>query len=222
MPRSKRTRTARPRRGRKLNKRQIDQVKRVVAVRQELKYLNVTQSGFALSTTPTIHHVSAISQGTTDNQRDGDRLMLRKIYFRYNVIGGDTYNYLRIMVFQWKAENIAAPIASDILLIGSSGVPDFTSQYNHDKRSLYKVMYDKVLITIGDGSQTALSTYPYASNYSQYHKKTLIVPNKQLQYVGASATQGQNQIYVMTLSDSGLPAPHPAMSYTMKILFTDS
>lgn len=148
--------------------------------------------------------------------------MLRKIYFRYNIIGADTYNFIRVIVFQWKPENNFAPIAGDVLLDGSSATIDFTSQYNHDKRSLYKIMYDKVHRTVGDGSQTSLTNYPYTTDYTHYVKKTLIVPNKQLQYNGASSTSGQNQIYILTVSDSSVSLPHPQMSYTMKVLFTDS
>lgn len=221
MPRTRRTRVNRTA-GRKLNKRQLRQVKRVIAVRQELKYLNVTQSGIGISNTPSVVLVSGISQGVTDSERDGDRVMLRKIYLRWNATGGDTYNFLRFIVFQWKPDNSVGPTATDILLNGSSGFVDFTSQYNHDKRALFKIMYDKVIMTVGDGSQTALTAYPYQSNFLHYNKKTLIVPNKQLQYDAASATQGQNQIYVLTVSDSAVALPHPTISYTMKILFTDS
>lgn len=168
-----------------------------------------------------MQQVSGIAQGDTDSDRTGDRVMLKKIYLRWNLVGYDTYNFVRFMVFQWKPDNLISPIPGDILLPGSSGAIDFTSQYNHDKRQMYKIMYDKVLTTVGDGSQTSLTVYPYQSNFIHYNKKTLIIPNKQLQYDGGSSTIGTNQIYVMAVSDSLVPT-HPLVSYTMKILYTDS
>lgn len=205
--------------GSKLNKRQVRQVKKIVNIGRETKYINFVQPGTAISNVPLAPQlICVIPQGLTDSQRDGDRIMLKpRLYMTYNAVVGDATNYVRFLVFQWKPLNNPVPTAADVLLTGSSGSIDFTSQYHHDARQLYKIMYDKVHRLAGNGSA---ATTPSTSITTIFQKVILKIPAKQQQYDSAGVNH-TNALYLVTVSDSAV-IPHPQYSATVKTLFTDS
>lgn len=203
-------------RGKKLNKREVRQVKTIVTRNIEKKYHNVTQAQLGVSTTPYVAQLTSVPQGDTDNDRVGDRLKWEKGYLRLFVLGGDTYNYLRFIIFQWKPNASTVPTAADILLVGAGGAVDYTSQYNHDNRQLFKIMFDQTFKTVGDGSTDT----PLQDSSRQHLKRILRIPNKFAQYTAGHTTNGTNQLFMIAISDSSATT-HPSIFFTFKIMYRD-
>lgn len=218
MPIRRRTyrRRAAPARGRKLNPRQKKQVKRIVGAQQELKYLDTVTNAYSISTSGAIFQLCSIPQGDTDISRDGDRVYLKKMYVRGTVRVNDETNIVRLIFFQWKP-NTAATIAQ-ILLNGPSGSPDVQSNYAHDQRQMYKILYDKTWVLAGPGTTPETPVTPTTTRHFQCILSRGLI--RQLQFT-AGTTTGTNQIYYLALSDSSIGA-HPTLSMSTKVMFTDS
>lgn len=208
------------RKGKHLTKGQKSDVKKIIAAETEMKYNNYNFSQVTVGTTAQFDDISAnLIQGISDLQRVGDRVKLTgSAYLRLFVHGGQPtqgFDYIRFILFQWRQDSATAPLVADILLNGSSGSPDYTSAYNHDKRSLYNIFYDETFELLG----SPVNSEPPQSNYAQHRVLTLKVPLKQVQYIGGGTT-GMNHIYALYMSGSA--AANPSLFYTFKYMFTDS
>lgn len=188
-------------------------VEAIVARNQELKFA-ITNINFGTSTTGVLGDVTLIAQGDTDNTRDGDRLKLKRFFIRGVISTGDVTNILRIIWFQWGPNSV--PTASSILLNGFSGSIDYTSQYNHDNRQEYVILYDTLFHMEGNGSA---ATAPYGPTSQNTFSYTLKPRWTELQYVGGT-TVGTNHVYYFVISDSTV-APHPAFQVSCKVHYTD-
>lgn len=208
-------------RKKKLNKTQKQEVKRLIAIRQELKYFLVNATG-ATTSTLGIASLSDIPQGSTDSDRTGDRLMLSgnmDIRISYNNgtgSTGDIYNTYRFIVLQWHPSSV--PAVSDILLVGPSGNRDVYSHYSHDNRQQYRILLDKTVKTVGNNSST---TNPFPDNMTIFHHYIVKMRKalKQIQYAGGSTT-GTNKLYYILGSDS-LLATHPTYQLSAKLFYRD-
>lgn len=212
--------------GATLTARQRAQVKGLIARSSELKYLPFS-SGAAttISSTMSISNTPfQIAQGVTDTDRVGDSVNLTgSICFRFNIVNGigatgDEYNNMRVTFVQWHPNS--TPAAADIFINGPSGVADVYSQFNHDKRQMYKVLYDKVYATVGNANaaQTPGTSALQTGVITDYVSLKKAV--KHIQYAGGGVT-GTNLIYICLVSDSAL-ATHPNITYTTKLFYRDS
>lgn len=214
-------------RGRKLNKRQKMQVKRIVGADIETKYSYSVTSPTAVSNTVFVGLLHSIPQGVTDVDRVGDRLKWGyKGHFKAQVAAGDSYNTVRLIIFQWKPNTpivsaATTPLASSILLVGPSGSIDTLSLYNHDQRQLYHILYDKNHTMVGNAALGTITLNTPTSNSVINFRGSYKPKNHQVQYVGGSTTVGTNLIFYLYVSDSSInPAPVYAAAY--KMLYTDS
>lgn len=216
MPYRRNARRTRAPRGRKLNKREKNEVKRLIAVRQELKYHVSQTSVLSVGAAGQIFQISDIAQGDTDQTRDGDRLMLKKFFVRGVVQYSDATNLFRLIFFQWKPAT--TPTIASVLLNGPSGNPDVWSSYTHDLRQQVNILWDKTWHLEGNASA---STSPLTTTSQRMFKVTIARRfAKQLQYTGGTTT-GTNQIWYLALSDSSAVG-HPTMTMSVKFHFTDS
>lgn len=219
--------TNRKRRGNKrggLTKKEKTQVKRIVNSNIETKYQNIAQGQLQMSSTPRIASQILVNQGFTDSERIGDRIKLKSIKYKFflhqNPTFSTTYNYARIIVFQWHAmtQTAANPVAGDILLQGAGGGEDYTSQYNHDKRTQYHIMWDKTFKLVGN----ALSDEPFQDSAAIMASTPFLIPKwKVIDYDAASGTTFTNKIFVLDVS-SGTSSLGPIFFYTGKLLYTDA
>lgn len=223
-------------RGKKLTKRQVNEVKTIMHREQELKYFFYRQTAFQITTTPTVFfNPFDVPQGDTDNTRDGDRLRwagtLEINLQVVNAIGatGDVYNNVRFVVFQWHPMTTGTPYpatnGSDIFMTGPSGSVDIYSVYNHDTRQCYTILYDRVYNTVGPGNNGVVtgannpSTNTTSSGVHQL-RIPLSKVRKDVQY-NAGGLQATNRLGLFYVSDSTL-ATHPTLAYMSKVFFRDS
>lgn len=208
-----------------LSKRQKRDVTRLIHRNQELKYVAGSQNAAAVSSTATVvGNPFDVSQGDTDSQRDGDQLMwCGHIDFRVSVTNsqgatGDIYNNVRIIIFQWHPNS--TPSAANILLNGATGAPDCYSLYNHDLRQQFKILFDKVFVTAGNGNAATTPNTNIVNTGVKVYKIPLTKATKKVQYSGGGLT-GTNRLYIFQVSDSVL-VTHPTVSWSLKTVFRDS
>lgn len=220
---------------RKLNKRQANQVKRIVNVGRELKYFQ-SNSGVAFNIDDSTYQPFGtpfdVAQGTTDVTRVGDSLnWCGKIELKFVIKNGKAGTAAsnvthRIIMFQWHPLSQATPfpIASQVLLPGPTGNPDIHSQYSHDYRHDYKILFDKRYVTVNDDTvNTGLGNCITTGGViARSYRISLKKAKKNVQYAGGGP-QGTNRIFMMTFNDD----PHAnaiksTMTYTTKIFFRDS
>lgn len=213
MPYKRSTRRVKRYKGRKLTKTQKKQVKRIVGSREEGKYLDTNLGvGFSATTAATFNDLTVVAQGVGATQRTGDKIMSKRLNIRWNAIYGDATNFLRCIVFQWKANSASiTPTAGAIL--ENPAVP-ITSALNNtnDASTLYTVLYDKVYSLVGAGSNGAI-----ARNITLYGKR---LGRKVLNY-NPTASSGFNHIYTLWFSDSNA-VPSPSVYQYSRYDYTDS
>lgn len=206
-------------RGRKLNQRQKVQVKRILGVRTETKYLDVATAASTVSTTPGVFSLTLIPQATvnaTDSVREGDRVYLKKLYIRGTWFTGDTTQICRLIFFQWKPNSAASP--GNILTNGPSGTIDVNSHYVHDNRQMYKILWDKTFLLEGNGSAaTAPVTTGTQKRFQLILNRGLL---RQLQFAQGT-TVSSNAVYFLSISDSAA-VTHPTLNMMTRVMFTDS
>lgn len=218
MPVRRRTyrRRVAPRRGRKLNKRQKNEVKRIIAVRQELKFFVTPTNAFQISSTGVTFPLTLVTQGDTDQTRDGDRLYAKKMYVRGYIEISDTTNIVRLVFYQWKPNSTAT--LGDIFLPGPTGAIDVDSHYNHDTRQQFKILWDRTFVL--EGNQSAATAPVTSASIRRFQMVLSRGMNRQLQFNGGG-TAATNHIYYAAISDSGI-ANHPELTMSTKFMFTDS
>lgn len=178
---------------------------------KEPKYVDTSNIATAASSTLTVISVSATTNGTTDITRIGDQIELHSLELKLSatVSSSDGSNLVRILVFQWLADDTTDPPTAAKVLQSSAGQP-YNSPFNHDNSAKLVVLYDKLLAT---------STY-----YPVKHDSVLISlgqsPVRRVVKYSAGASTGNNNIYIAFCSDSG-PAPHPTVDSYARINFYD-
>lgn len=161
----------------------------------EQKYHIVAGSGDRSYDSPTITHLTDISQGDTDVTREGDSVNLRRI--RINIVAQNvdtTTNYgYRAILFKWKEDSV--PTAVDI--IGpTGGALDTNSWYdnhNHDQRHAYSIIFDTGPIVIGH------------TNSGSIPQRLSMVVDKRLRgkvyYTSGSTASGRGALWLLQLSE---------------------
>lgn len=214
--------------GRKLNKRQVKDVKRLINRNIELKYFPyVANTTSVTSTGASVGNPFDVPQGNTDTSRNGDSLKwCGKIDFRFEIVNGfgataDLYNKVRVVIYQFKDATISgqSPIPSQIFINGPSGAIDVLSQYNHDFRHDYHILFDKTYHTALSTNVANSTQAPNSTTGVKHYRISLKKANKVVQYQGGGG-QATNRLFLYYISDSSA-ATHPTIQYSLKTFFRD-
>jgi len=211
--------------GAKLNRRQLTQVKRVVSTNAEHKHYEQATLGTVTNGTPDFIPCLQIVQGDLDTNRTGDRLKLKSFMFRYTinlqrVVTADALAHIRVIFFQWRPNDTVAPISANILLPVLSAPYDF---YNWDGRQQYKILYDKTHTL----TQPIVPLLLPTSVYTQREQNVFVTGrikvskmNTQVQFSGGTLNS-TNHIYCAIFTDS-TAVTSPAYVLTTRVVYTDS
>lgn len=200
-------------RGRKLNKRQVRQVKSIVTRNEEIKIKDTLQSSTsATSTAAFTNPIPAVSQGTGESQRIGDKIRLKSLHVKCTLAGADATNVVRLVWFQW-IPNTASQTPNAGSLLQDTAVP-WLSPINETNQNagLFRIISDNLYQLTTSGSNQGLVVH---KNF--YGRK---LPRKNLEY-NPGATTGFNQIYCMYASDS-VAATHPSFAFYTRLRYSDS
>jgi hypothetical protein len=199
----------------KVTKQEVHAIVRgTLAADQETKFTVITQnSTFTLAgsyATP----LTEVPQGLLDTNRVGDTISLIDIWARLNILCGDTTNFVRIVMVQWKGPIVAATALDtpDILLNQGVNANNVVAPYNQDNidAGILKILYDETI-----GMTTAGST---AALVRDIRLRNGFV--RKLQYVAGTQT-GYNKISLHFFSDSAA-APNPSVYGNVMIRFSDA
>jgi len=213
--------------GPKLAKRQVQEVKTLIAKRQELKYYYTTTNPPYQDASNTggynLGSLTLVPQGDGDSTRDGDRLQFCgtaeirvSTYIQPYNSGSPSWCRIRYIVWQWHPSSI--PTVGNILLNDFRGYPGVYSQYYHDTRQQYKILVDKTWTLTGSG--TGASVITSSSAKEQIFRIPSSKFSKFVQFVNAT-TVGTNLIYHMIMSDT-TTATYPQYGISTKFFYRDS
>ncbi len=176
---------------------------------KEPKYIDTSAVATAAPSTGVFASLSATVNGTTDITRIGDQIELHSLEFRFSITVADSSNLVRVIVFQWLADD-TSDVPSASKLLQAPGAQPYNSAINHDNSSKLTILYDKVI--------------PTATYYPVKHESVLIAldrsPVRKILKYAAGASTGNNMIYLFMCSDSG-PSPHPSVDYYARVNFYD-
>lgn len=169
-----------------------------------LNYTNLLAGGV------TITDLTLVPQGDLDVERTGDRIktmsFLCRMTLQKTAVGSDPSVSVRIMFVIWKPNDV--PVIADILNAGPSGSQDPLSEYNHDTKQQYTILYDK-RFTLIPGTDVLRRNITIKRKYAKF-----------IQFVNAS-TVGTNHLYLVTLTDAS-GATLPQIAYHNRIYYKDN
>lgn len=175
---------------------------------QELKFLDLTVDDAVIATGGTIasNTVNIIAQGTTQSERIGRKVIIKKILWKLSLelpnsgsisAGTDT---VRIILYQDLQCNGAAAVVTDILQ--SADVHSFRALDNSHR---FRILMDKtqaINASYGAGNGTANDTGNVIRFWKFY--KACAIPIEYSSTTGALTEIRSNNIGVLTISEKGL------------------
>lgn len=169
---------------------------------------NITNAGYAN------YPMFQLAQGDANNQREGDKVSLRKGTLHLTLTRGDTSNIVRVLV-------VATPSATHLTLsdvleyhsTSANGDLPFNSPYQikaTNNEQTYSVLADR--------------TYQLKSDMSTICAKIPIkIPKRgrSCEFVGTGSVSPNNyNVSLLMISDS-TASPHPTASYAMRWKYVD-
>lgn len=215
------------RKRRALTKPQAAAVKAIVHKQAENKFASfyMNTAGEAQKTA-TVGKVSIIPQGEGHGNRQGNLIYVKALYLRaflYNTFDFDNmYGYVRVIVFQWHGDTtLAEPSVGEVLMIGTAGEINYTSQYNIAKRKSYSILMDKtVVLNSVKNTDGVTDTYHTTTKQAITFKKKLVPKRKQLSFTADDGTKGFNQVYYFVLGQYVTPSEQN-YQFTWNMIYDD-
>lgn len=196
--------------GRKLNRKQKQQVKRLIGRTREIKHVDtsvisdITAGGYMFA-------LGAPQQGADSNQRVGNDITLKKLHVSMNFVGADSTNALRFIIFRWSQNNAATtPAGGDVISTSNA-----LGLYNHASIAQGKIhiVFDRLItFSLNGENDKAVRKIIYGRALGK----------KKLSFnLGSTTTTGTDQFYVYMVSDS-VAASHPGAAGYFRLEYTDS
>lgn len=193
-------------RGSKLTKKQKTQVKRLIGNSEELKAVDSTILT-SVDASGSVILLAHPAQGDGVSFRNGDEIKLKKLIMSLNVVGADTTNICRFIIFRWSQNNnVTSPIVTDVLQTLNA-----MSMYNYTSVNQGKVfiVYDRVLTFSAYGTNDKLI------KGSVWGRRL----GKKILHFNAGTTNGTDQFYLLKITDS-VAANHPGVAGYIRMEYT--
>lgn len=204
----KKSYSRKPYTGRKLNLRQKKEVKRLIGSDEELKAID-TSVLLGPDAAGSVIKLTSPPQGDGVSARDGDQIQIKRLRVRLNMIGGDSTNILRVIIFRWAMnDSVAAPTVLDVL---QSAGPLSMYQYTSLRQNEFHIVADRTFTFTLNGPNDKLFEAVFYGR--RIGKKNV--------HFNAGLTTGTDQFYLIAISDS-VAAPHPSIGGTTRFEYTDS
>lgn len=182
------------------------------ANRPELKSLDTAQTGQAIDNAGDIFYMSAIAEGSTNQNRTGIRIQLKSIDLRVEYAVAPTatvgtLDWLRFVLFQDLQQSGSTPTISEVLTNTTTN-----SGFNKFNRERFRILMDKEIQGVVN------SNNPMCSGQFRHYVKR----DCPMKYIGPNAGDaGEGAIYLLVLSQSA-PAASSSFSYFCRLRFTDA
>lgn len=177
---------------------------------------SVTASPFG--TSGTLSYITLPTQGSTENQRIGQKIKARSLRLRGYIQADTTINLsqVRMIIGCWKDFQGTSPTASLLMDTPGAVVPSF---YNRDTlvQRKWVPMYDKVWNLDGATASNVIPTDSIVNFEISFSGKKL--PLKELTFNNAGVVQ--NQYFIFCYSNWTAGGTAPRLTYDARITFTD-
>lgn len=175
------------------------EVKTQILSMAERKYVDTDVDSGTIATTGVVQQLNGIAQASTVSGRTGDSVFVKSIVARGRFqpvsAGNCTFRYMFIL---WKPNS--TPTASQILEDDGSE-KCVISNYNHEYKKSFKVLYDSgcqfAVTQEGNPSSTSAITTIFLQNVLQ---KLVLPINQKCEYTAASSTNSDNRLYFIRWS----------------------
>lgn len=179
-------------------------IKRLMNVEHKFTQVSVSES---VASAGTIHFLTGIAQGVTQNQRTGNKVKANDIYVRgYLRINGTNNAFVRIVLVNDKSSQGTVPVITDILEAATVNSP--LNIENCPSR--FKILYDKV-----QNVESSLKQQQFVKIYRRlnYHST----------FGGTDATQASAEnghLYIFALTNVG--STFPSWDFSTKYNYIDN
>lgn len=176
----------------------------------EVKFLDQTFSLVPGNTLGTVTYVSALAQGSDNNNRIGRSIKLLHFNFNISVVhnASAVTTVTRIIFVADIQQNGTAPLMTDLL---SAGATDVNSTYNiTTAKGRFRILYDRSVATSNTAQQVVSLNCVCPFNAHVEYKGT----------TSGAGDAGKNNIYMMCLSDQG--TNHPQVTGYTRIRYVDN
>jgi len=193
---------------RKLTPLQKKQVKQLISKDEELKAKDSAIAA-AVDAGGVISKFQVPTQGDGVSDRNGDAIKLKRLRVRLHLIGADSTNVIRAIIFRWNNnDSTSVPVIADVLQT-LNAVSQY--QYTSDRQNEFHIVADKTFTFSLNGTNAKDWIIAYYGR--KLGKKSLIF--------NASLTTGTDMLYLLLLSDS-VASPHPTIGGYCRLEYTDS
>lgn len=177
----------------------------------ETKYYNIFDQTLSPDWSGTLFDLTGnIATGTTVATRVGDAVTLREIDWRGIITSADTHNFVRVALFQWRADtSVDTPTAGSVLETVNDVLAPVTL-WNWDRRAEYKVLWDKTYY-LDSADDTAVQ---FSGKIGPRKLKTPI-------HYNPGYNTGMNHVFLMVISDSSAIS-HPQVNWDMRLKYKDA
>ncbi len=178
------------------------QISTVINKKAEHKYLDTTLAQNIIDA-GTVTKLTSVPAGTTDITRTGDKLSVTSLHVCGLVEADGASACCRLIFFQWHPDDgVDAPVPLSILQTAT-----FSSHYDHDHGSNYKILSDK--------------TFPCSiTGKNQYFISYFINGFKPVVKYHSAGVQGQDNIYLLTIGDK-ITTDFPDIKATTRLSYVD-
>lgn len=199
------------RKGRKLAT--VSTVKRLIGRNIEHKFTALKDS-FTADGTPTLIHPCATSQGLTDNDRVGDKIMIKSLKFkslcRRSSSDTSLACWVRYTLFQYRQDSVNEPAVAAYVYQYPGAFDNLLSPVpTHDYAKEVNVLADK-LVKLTPNSAASRVTLTLPKKFA-----------KQLEYK-ATSTSGYNDLFLFVTSGGYYSTYGPTVWHDSKFTFTDA
>lgn len=170
-------------------------------INAEKKYADTAYTGTNCSNAYTPTSVTAIVQGATANQRNGNSIKLVSLNMKGYIAQSANFNAMaRVMLVRDKFNQGTIPAIADILQ-NTASTQTVVSPLNIDNAGRFQVMYDRLFTMTNTGQ-------------SQVFFKKYFKLNHHARYNGAAATdEKQGQIFVLFITEQTASVPLATVNF---------
>lgn len=180
------------------------------AADKKISLVSSPSTGTLVNASGTLVNMTGLIRGTGSvNSFSGDSIQALSFQMRYGWQIADSYNYCRVILFQWNSAS--APSVDAILdttgsLLDTGAAPFAEKQW--DERKSFKIFYDRVHLLD-------------ASHPESFEKVYVRLPSaKPTQFLYGSDVVQSGGIYLILLTDSTATS-HPSIKYAAQLVYTD-
>lgn len=191
------------------NKKAITKLRR--ELKPELKYVDTSVIGSAITSVGHVWTLNKIGQGNDFFERDGIKVRLR--YLTIKVImehTGGGNNHVRVLLVRVKQPGGLQPVAGDILE-STVGGTILVSPYHLKEAGHFKVLYDKVH-NLNAGGANAFKAFKINKSFN--------IQSTYLLTTATDASLDMNGLYLMFISNT-IGANDPAVTFYARVRFSD-